>query len=116
MAGMNPGGNPFPGGAPTRNPFPEPGGNPFQPNRRIFPQPTWQTGRSDWQVDTISHLDYSVNDQTPRGTDSFDAYHTGKIRTNLADHIKVEWHNCMYNDLGYSYCKFFLIPDEIRSR
>ena len=67
MAGMNPGGNPFPGGVPTGNPFPGPGGNPFQPNRRIFPQPTWRTGRSDWQVDATGHLDYSVNDQTPRG-------------------------------------------------
>ena len=92
MAGLNP-------NNPANVPNPT---NPFQPSRRTFVSPNWRNPRTDWEVNSTPHLDYSVNDRLPIGNYSFDAYHTGEVPTNLAERIKCQWYNTVYNDPGFS--------------
>ena len=80
--------------------------NPLQPNRVVFQRPQWRSAKNDWEVDYTGHLDDSVTDEKPVNKDSIYSYHSGEVPANLADRVKVEWYNLMFNDAGYTMGKY----------
>ena len=100
---------------------PQPGtstNNPMQPHRLVFENPTWRVAKNDWEVNVTNHLDDSVTEDKPANKDSIFSYHSGEIPANLADRVKVEWYNLMFNDAGYTIgeLKIFFVEIPFKSR